>query len=83
VFGVADEVWGQTVAAALVAEAMPPSDAALLEYVDGQLAPHKRPRQVCYVERLPQTPAGKLDRLALPAIARSLRPLARDEAGSF
>jgi O-succinylbenzoic acid--CoA ligase len=79
VFGVADEVWGQTVAAALVAEATPPSDAALLDHVGRRLAPHKRPRQVCYVDRLPQTPAGKLDRLALPGIARSLRALGRDE----
>ena len=79
VFGMADEVWGQTVAAALVAEATPPSDAALLDYVNRQLAPHKRPRQVCYVERLPQTAAGKLDRVALPAIARTLRALGRDE----
>jgi o-succinylbenzoate---CoA ligase len=76
VFGVPDEAWGQTVAAALVADDAPPPDAALLEYVNARLAPHKRPRHVCYVARLPHTAAGKLDRLALPGIAVALRPLA-------
>lgn len=75
VFGVPDEVWGYTVAAALVAEKVPPSDAALLEYVSGRLAPHKRPRHICYLPRLPQAPSGKLDRRALAAMAPSLRPL--------
>ena len=79
VFGVPDEVWGQTVAAVLVAAAVPPSDAALHAYLTRQLAPHKRPRHVCYIDRLPQTPAGKLDRLALPTATQSLRPLAGDE----
>lgn len=75
VFGVADDTWGQTVAAALVANRDPPSDAALADYVNAQLAPHKRPRQVCYVARLPVTPAGKLDRAALPGLASALRVL--------
>ena len=79
VFGVADEVWGQTVAAVLVPEADPPSDAALLDHIVRQLAPHKRPRHLCYVARLPQTTAGKLDRLALFKFEPSLRPLGRDE----
>lgn len=80
VFGVPDEVWGHTVAAALVAENEPPSDAALFEYVSRRLAPHKRPRHVCYLPRLPHAPSGKLDRRRLAEIARSLRPLspARD-----
>jgi O-succinylbenzoic acid--CoA ligase len=58
VFGVADETWGQTVAAVLVAESAPPSDATLQAYVAAHLAPHKRPRRICYVSRLPQTAAG-------------------------
>ncbi len=75
VFGVADEVWGHTVAAALVAEANRPSDAVLLEYCAARLAPHKRPRDICYVARLPQTSAGKLDRWALAELANNLQPL--------
>jgi O-succinylbenzoic acid--CoA ligase len=77
VFGVADEIWGHTVAAALVAEANRPSDAALLDYLAARLAPHKRPRDVCYVAHLPQTTAGKLDRTALASLADELQPLAR------
>lgn len=75
VFGVADEVWGQTVAAALVAGAHPPSDEALLEHIVARLAPHKRPRRICFVPSLQHTAAGKLDRLALPALLPALRPL--------
>jgi O-succinylbenzoic acid--CoA ligase len=83
VFGVPDEVWGQTVAVALVAEKSPPPDATLLDYVNRTLAPHKQPRSICYVQRLPHTPGGKLDRAALASFRPALRPLAatagRDE----
>ena len=75
VFGVPDEVWGHTVAAALIAEASPPPDAALFEYVSTQLAPHKRPRHVCYLPHLPHGPSGKLDRRALAENPPVLRPL--------
>jgi O-succinylbenzoic acid--CoA ligase len=76
VFGIADEVWGQTVAAALVAEGEAPSDAALLDYVTARLAPHKRPRSVCWVPSLPLTPGNKLDRQALGALAGACGRLA-------
>ncbi len=75
VFGIADERWGQTVAAALVAGSDAPPDEALVDFVTAHLAPHKRPRHVCFVAGLPQTPAGKLDRGALESFAGALRPL--------
>jgi O-succinylbenzoic acid--CoA ligase len=75
VFGVPDETWGHTVALALVAGPHPPSDDTLIDYLGERLAPHKRPRRICFVERLPHTAADKLDRLALPALAPALRPL--------
>ena len=75
VFGVQDEIWGQTVAAALVTTPTPPSDATLLSHLNERLAPHKRPRQICFVPSLPQTAAGKLDREALQRFATCLRPL--------
>lgn len=82
VFGVPDDVWGQTVAAALVAGRDAPSDTALADYVSARLAPYKRPRQVCWLPALPLTPAGKLDRASLPGLARPLRPLpSRSGAG--
>jgi O-succinylbenzoic acid--CoA ligase len=68
VFGVADEEWGQTVAAALVASPAPPTDGELSAFIAGRLAPHKRPRSIAYLRELPLTAAGKLDRAA---VARS------------
>jgi O-succinylbenzoic acid--CoA ligase len=70
VFGVPDPTWGHTVAAALVAESVAPSDAALRAYISAHLSPSKRPRDIFFVPHLPHTPAGKLDREALVAICR-------------
>ncbi len=75
VFGVPDETWGQVVAAVLVAAAAIPDSEAVAEFVGAQLARHKRPRQIAFVERLPLTPAGKLDRAALSSLTDLLRPL--------
>jgi O-succinylbenzoic acid--CoA ligase len=75
VFGIADDTWGQTVAAALVVDAPPPADATLVAHLVARLAPYKRPRRVCFVQALPQTAAGKLDRQALASMAGTLRPL--------
>jgi o-succinylbenzoate---CoA ligase len=75
VFGLADETWGQVVAAALVTGPEPPADETLLDYLAERLAPHKRPRRIGTVASLPLTPAGKPDRAALAALAPSLRRL--------
>jgi O-succinylbenzoic acid--CoA ligase len=76
VFGITSDEWGQEVAAALVASVAPPRDLDLAGHLMARLAPHKRPRHVCYVRELPHTTGGKLDRGALAACASSLRPLA-------
>ncbi len=66
VFGVADETWGEIVAAAIEPET--PCDERALEAAMAQaLAPFKRPRRVCFVDALPVVAgdggaAGKLDR---------------------
>jgi O-succinylbenzoic acid--CoA ligase len=75
VFAVPSDDWGEEVAAALVAAAAPPPDAILREHVAMRLAPHKRPRHICYIDALPHTPGGKLDRAALHELARTLRKL--------
>jgi len=75
VFGVPDETWGQTVAAALVADGALATNSAIIEHIRARLAPYKRPRSVCFVTALPQTGAGKLDRQALARMAQALRPL--------
>jgi O-succinylbenzoic acid--CoA ligase len=77
VFGIASDEWGQEVAAVLVAASAPPHDTVLAANLAARLAPHKRPRHVCYVPALPHTPGGKLDRTALPDHAGALRPLPR------
>lgn len=77
VFGVPSETWGQTVAAALVAEASPPCDRMLIDHVATRLADYKHPRHVCFVPGLPMTPAGKIDRAALLRLAGALRPVKR------
>jgi len=83
VFGLPDETWGQTVAAALVAGPQPPDDETLAAHLERHLARHKRPRRICFVAALPHTAAGKPDRLALAALAPALRPLPRPpRAGS-
>ena len=75
VFGLADETWGQVVAAALVTGPQTPGDDELIDYLATRLAPHKRPRLIGLVQSLPATPAGKLDRAALASLATTLRPL--------
>ena len=76
VFGVSDDLWGETVAAALVVDpAGALRDEELRAWICSRLAPHKRPRSICRVERLPQTAAGKLDRDGLAAFAPLLRAL--------
>jgi O-succinylbenzoic acid--CoA ligase len=73
VFGVDDETWGQRIAAALVTEENA-TVAALGAHIESRLAPHKRPRAVCYVAALPHTAGGKLDRAALASLVSTLQP---------
>lgn len=75
VFGLADETWGQVVAAVLVSNNEPPTDAVVAAHLVDRLAPHKRPRRIAWVVQLPLTAAGKLDRGALAALAPALHPL--------
>ena len=74
-FGVADETWGQVVAAALEPGPQPPADEVLIDHLAARLAPYKRPRRIGLVPSLPMTAAGKLDRAALAARPPTLRPL--------
>jgi o-succinylbenzoate---CoA ligase len=76
VFGVADDRWGQLVAAAIEADAGV-DPAAILRAAAARLAPHKRPRLACVVDALPLTSSGKVERSrAADRYAGSLRPLA-------
>ncbi len=65
VFGVPETTWGQTVAAALVIDPALFDETALRSHIDAHLSAARRPRALHFVDRLPLTPAGKLDRAAL------------------
>jgi o-succinylbenzoate---CoA ligase len=67
VFGVADERWGEIVAAALVPRAEPPSDRELSAFLATRLAPFRRPRLIAFVHELLRGPSGKIDRRAARA----------------
>jgi benzoate-CoA ligase family protein len=58
---------GLTVPRAYVVTRKPVEERALQEFVRERLSPHKYPREVVFVDDLPKTPSGKLDRKALLA----------------
>lgn len=61
VFGVPDPVWGEVVAAAIVARSSSTLLAALRR-LNGGLAPFRRVRRVVFVEELPVDASGKVSR---------------------
>ena len=72
VVGVADERRGQVPQAWIVARRHDPALAAALQaHVRARLGAHEFPRVVAFVEALPRTPAGKIDRGALRARGRA------------
>ena len=69
VFGVADDTWGEIVAAAIERDetsGKPCDEPALHAALSACLAPHKRPRRVCFVDEIPLAGGGdntrKVDR---------------------
>jgi benzoate-CoA ligase family protein len=58
---------GLTIPRAYVVARQPVEERALQDFVRARLSPHKYPREVVFVDDLPKTPSGKLDRKALPA----------------
>lgn len=60
VFGVADEKWGQAVAAVVETRA-PVDSAALVAHVRAHLASYKSPKAIVTVPKVPRAPNGKAD----------------------
>jgi malonyl-CoA/methylmalonyl-CoA synthetase len=67
VLGVDDEDLGQRIVAYVVPRdrASPPDPQRLIDRVAADLAPHKRPRTVHFVDRLPRNSLGKVQKRAL------------------
>lgn len=65
VFAASDELWGETVVAAIEGE--PPDPSRL----DGRLAGFKRPKKIAQLDAFPRTPIGKVDRRTVARIALS------------
>ena len=58
---------GLTIPRAYVVARQPVAEQALQSFVRERLSPHKYPREVVFLDELPKTPSGKLDRKALLA----------------
>ncbi|MBM7517964.1 AMP-binding protein [Nocardioides nitrophenolicus] len=67
VIGVPDEKWGEQVGAVLCVRAGHdrPTVAELTAFVREQIAPHKAPTYWSFVEELPMTPTGKIQKFVL------------------
>lgn len=66
VIGVPDEKWGEAVTALVVPEASDALDATDIKaFANDELADYKKPKTVEFVDELPTTPYGKIDKKAL------------------
>jgi acyl-CoA synthetase (AMP-forming)/AMP-acid ligase II len=68
VVGSLDPIWGEVVKAVVVRRPGRSLDAQqITSYAEHQLGSYKKPRVVEFVDALPVTPTGKVDRRALAA----------------
>jgi acyl-CoA synthetase (AMP-forming)/AMP-acid ligase II len=68
VFGVPDDKWGEAVKAHVVlGNGDRVSEAEIIGFVGERLAPYKKPKSVEFVDSLPKTTYGKLDKRAVRA----------------
>jgi fatty-acyl-CoA synthase/long-chain acyl-CoA synthetase len=64
VIGIPHEDWGEAVHAVVVPEGDLTAE-ELIEFADGTLSAYKKPKSVEFVEEIPTTPYGKMDKKAL------------------
>jgi malonyl-CoA/methylmalonyl-CoA synthetase len=60
VTGEPDPDLGERIVAWVVADGPRPAERELIDHVAGELAPHKRPREVRFLDELPRNPMGKV-----------------------
>ena len=65
VLGLPDDDLGERVVAVVVAAGEPPAERELVDHVAALLAPHKRPREVRFVDALPRNDMGKVQKALL------------------
>lgn len=66
VIGVEDEQWGEAIKAVCVLKpGKSPAPEALIEFTASKIARYKKPKFVVFVDSLPKTPNGEIDRNAL------------------
>ena len=66
VIGTPDEKWGEVVTACVVLKPDQKAEAQeIIEFCDGRIASYKKPRRVLFVESLPKSPAGKIQKAKL------------------
>lgn len=65
VVGLPDSTWGEAVTAAVVAKGTPPSEAQIIAQVKARRGPAAAPKRIVFVDAIPMTLIGKLDKKAL------------------
>jgi O-succinylbenzoic acid--CoA ligase len=65
VVGLDDPEWGQRVGALLAVTGDPPDTRAIRAHCSGRLADYERPKTVAFVDALPRTDSGTVDRAAV------------------
>ena len=58
--GEEDPDLGEKIIAWVVADGERPSETDLIDHVAGELAPHKRPREIRFLDELPRNAMGKV-----------------------
>lgn len=82
VFGVEDEEWGETPAAAVkLRPGAQVGEQEVKDLVAASLERRARPRYVVFVDEFPRTPAGKIRKPGLPALLKNPRPGEKGEIG--
>ncbi|MBW2370492.1 MAG: hypothetical protein JRH15_21685, partial [Deltaproteobacteria bacterium] len=66
VFGIPDDVWGESVCAAIVKkQGAVVDEASIVRYCAARLSSYKKPRKVVFLEELPKNAFGKVTKNVL------------------